>query len=163
MKKIAFLLLVISTFFLESCCRKVTSLTHTIRDTTSIVVTERVVDTFIDKDTITETIQIACDSQNKPYLVSGSGIKYGTRSALYSSFNNGRVEIHSKCDELNIKIKAQDSMIRQVTRENKELKLVQERKTTFWDYLKMIGLHILYVAGVIIGYELIRKIYYYFN
>lgn len=157
MKKVLFLGLLFSLLLSESCSRKVISQKHYIHDTTSIVVRDRVVDTFIDRDTITNTIEVGCDSLNKPF-VKGTGVKYGKRSVLYSSFNNGRLDIQANCNELLIQLRSRDSIIRKQSVEIKEYKAVIEKKPTFWDYLKLIGLHILYCAGLIVVYELVRKI-----
>lgn len=158
MKKLAFVFLLFCIFQTQSCSRKIITQTHTVYDTTSIVVRDRVIDTFIDRDTITTTIEVGCDSLNKPF-VKGTGIKTGKRSILYSSFNNGRLDIQANCNELLIQLRTKDSIIRKQTIELKDYKTVIVKKPSFWDYLKMIGLHILYVASTIVAYELIRKLY----
>jgi hypothetical protein len=102
-------------------------------------------------------IEIGCDSLNKPF-VKGTGVKTGNRSTLTTDFKDGLLSVLSHCEEIAIQLKVQDSIIRKERREFKEYKAVIEKKPTIWDYLKMIGLHILYVAAVIVLYELIRKL-----
>lgn len=158
MKSIVFAILLSFLLLSQSCSRKVITQTHTVYDTTSVVVRERVVDTLIERDTISQLIEIGCDSLNKPF-VKGTGVKAGKRSNLYTSFDNNRmIHILSDCKEAYIRLLAQDSIIRKQTVEIKEYKAIVEKKPTISDYLKMIGLHILYVAAVVVLYELIRKI-----
>lgn len=158
MKKLYLIGLLTAMLLTASCSRRVITQTHTVHDTTSIVVRDRVVDTLIARDTITHTIEVACDSLNKP-VVKGTGIKYGKRSVLYSSYNNGRLDIQANCDEIVVQLRSKDSIIRRQSVEIKEYRAVVDKKATFWDYLKMIGYHLLYVAATIVSYELIRKLY----
>lgn len=140
----------------QSCGKKVyLTTTHTIYDTTSIVVHDRIVDTFIDKDTFSQSIYIDCDSNRKPF-VRGSGTINGKRGSLSSSLNGNTLGISGTCNELYIKLAYQDSIIRRLRNEKEVVKEVKIVERNFWYYLKMIGWHLMYLPAFILIYELLK-------
>lgn len=139
-----------------SCCRKMTSMTYTVHDTTSIVVRDRIVDTFIDRDTVTQIVEIGCDSFNKPF-VRGTGIKKGNRSTLTSFFENSKLLINADCSALEIAIRVKDSVISRLRSEVIISKSIIEKKPTIWEMVKKIGFYILYSVLLILCWELILK------
>lgn len=156
MKKLVCLFLAFTLF--SGCNKKVyLTKTHTVYDTTSVVIHDRVVDTFIDKDTFSQTIRIDCDSQFRPHI-SGSGIIYGKRGSIHSNLEDNRLHINANCNELQIAIRVRDSMILRMKTENTEVREKVVVEHNFWYYLKLIGLHLAYVIMYTILYEIARPL-----
>ncbi len=149
-KKIIFVILVLC--LLTSCCKRTIGVTKTItiKDTTTLTLRERVVDTFIQADTITNIIQLECDSTNKVR------IKYqnkgeGKRSSLTAFLNTeGTLDIKSICNELSLKLIAKDSIIQRLREINSETKEVVLYKKGFWENISLYIQHLVYICGAII-------------
>lgn len=156
MRRIVALYIVVLVLGMESCNRRVISTSYTIHDTTSIVVRERMVDTFIARDTVNQVIEVGCDSLNTPF-VKGIGIKNGKRSTLTSYFEHSKLHINSNCEALEIALRVQDSIIKKQTRAHKESKTVVEKGTGFWERVRQIIYHIGYTIGLIALWEIILK------
>lgn len=129
--------------FLYSCCPKiVTSIkeTTTIRDTISIEVRTKVIDTFIDTDTLRQVIQLECDSSGN-VKIKASNVNKGKRSNLSTKLSNNILYNSFTCDSLSILTSYQDSVIhalREIKTNKETTNVVIQKEMPFWGWL-LIG------------------------
>lgn len=150
MKKIIFCILIFA--LISSCCKRTIGVTKTItiRDTTTITLRERILDTIIQADTITNTIQLECDSNNKVRIIHQNKTE-GKRSSLNAFLNtDGRLDVKSICNELTLQLVAKDSIIERLREVNTEIKEVVEHKKGFWGNIGVFIQHLIYTLIVLI-------------
>lgn len=128
---------------LYSCCPKIvttTNTTTTIHDTTEVKVIEKQVDTLIDKDTLTQVIQLECDSAGKVHIIGGN-VNKGKRSSLNSKLSNNVLYNRFTCDSLIVQLSYKDSIINTLRSKETTIdttKVVIKKEMPFWGWL-LIG------------------------
>lgn len=128
---------------IAGCCPKITTTvteTNTIHDTTTIETKVKVVDTIIEKDTLTQVIQLECDSLGKIQIIKNQ-IAKGKRNSLKTKLLNNTIVNSFTCDSLYIKNQYLDSIIKSFRLEKKEKTTVNnivEYRMPFWGWI-LIG------------------------
>lgn len=129
--------------FLGSCCPKITQTiteTNTIHDTTTIETRVKVFDTIVEVDTLTQVIQLECDSAGKVQIVENKVAK-GKRSTVKTKLVNNTLTNSFTCDSLHIVNKYLDSLVRSYRLEKKEkttINNIVEYRMPFWGWI-LIG------------------------
>jgi hypothetical protein len=128
---------------ISGCCPKITTTiteTNTIHDTTTIETKVKVFDTIIEMDTLTQVIQLECDSAGKVQIVDNKVAK-GKRSEVKTKLVNNTLTNTFICDSLHIVNKYLDSLVRSYRLEKKEkttINNIVEYRMPFWGWI-LIG------------------------
>jgi hypothetical protein len=99
---------------LYSCCPKIVTTvkeTNTVYDTTTIETRVNIIDTLIKADTLTQVIQLECDSVGN-VKVKSTNVNKGKRSHLSMKLSNNILYNRFVCDSLYIELETRDSLIR---------------------------------------------------
>lgn len=144
-----YLIIIFSIVALFSCSRKTVSTTSvtTEKDSTYVKEISRDVEVKIERDTVTITEFIECDSvTNKPKPIKIK--KSSTRASINIDISSdGKLTATSECDSLNAIIEVKDREIHRLTqKETKETTITDKtRRFPWWGFL-LIG----FLLGVIV-------------
>lgn len=128
-----------------SCCPKITSnvnTTTTIHDTSTIEVKIKEIDTIITSDTLTQVIQLDCDSLGRVHII-GENINKGKRSQLKTKLSNNILYNKFLCDSLYIQLTSKDSLINRLINEKTTIettKIVVKKEIPVWVWILIGGL-----------------------
>lgn len=131
---------------LYSCCPKIvttTNTTTTIKDSTSVTTRMKQIDTLIKTDTLTQVIQLECDSVGKVHIIGGN-VNKGKRSSLTSKLSNNVLYNRFTCDSLIVQLNYKDSIINTLRSKETTIdttKVVIKKEMPFWGWI-LIGMAI---------------------